>query len=606
MLRGLHFLSWLAQSEHRATKSRRKTHRHRGCSYRRLGIEPLEVRSLLSVAPTVATVAATAVGSTSATLNAQISSTGGAAIAQERFSWGSTPSCSDGYTSAVTVNGNSFSYALTGLTPGHAYYYQPWADNTAGWGVGQALSFTTTSTVTLPNAPSNLKGSVTSATQASLSWTDNSNNETGFQIERWNGSAWTQIGSVGANVTTYADSGLSPSSTYYYDVVAYNSAGTNWATSDAVVTTPAAAATLPNAPSNLKGSVTSATQASLSWTDNSNNETGFQIERWNGSAWTQIGSVGANVTTYADSGLSPSSTYYYDVVAYNSAGTNWATSDAVVTTPAAAATLPNAPSNLKGSVTSATQASLSWTDNSNNETGFQIERWNGSAWTQIGSVGANVTTYADSGLSPSSTYYYDVVAYNSAGTNWATSDAVVTTPAAAATLPNAPSNLKGSVTSATQASLSWTDNSNNETGFQIERWNGSAWTQIGSVGANVTTYADSGLSPSSTYYYDVVAYNSAGTNWATSDAVVTTPAAAATLPNAPSNLKGSVTSATQASLSWTDNSNNETGFQIEALERFGLDADRLGRRQRYDLRRLRPQPLEHLLLRCSGVQQRGH
>ena len=102
----------------------------------------------------------------------------------------------------------------------------------------------------------------------------------------------------------------------------------------------------------------------------------------------------------------------------------------------------------------------------------------------------------------------------------------MTTPAAAATLPNAPSNLKGSVTSATQASLSWTDNSNNETGFQIERWNGSAWTQIGSVGANVTTYADSGLSPSSTYYYDVVAYNGAGTNWATSDAVVTTPAAA--------------------------------------------------------------------------------
>ena len=177
---------------------------------------------------------------------------------------------------------------------------------------------------------------------------------------------------------------------------------------------------------------------------------------------------------------------------------------------------------MTGTATSATQVKLSWADNSNNETGFQIERWNGSAWAQIGTVGPNVTTYVDTGLSPSTTYYYEVVAYNSAGTAWAASYATVTTPAATVTVPNAPSNVTGTATSATQIKLSWADNSNNETGFQIERWNGSAWAQIGTVGPNVTTYADTGLSPSTTYYYEVVAYNSAGTAWAASYVTVAT------------------------------------------------------------------------------------
>jgi hypothetical protein len=192
------------------------------------------------------------------------------------------------------------------------------------------------------------------------------------------------------------------------------------------VTTPAATVTVPNAPSNLAGTATSASQIKLSWTDNSANETGFQIDRWNGSAWAQIGTVGANVTTYTDAGLSPSTTYYYEVGAYNSAGTAW-TNYVTVTTPAATVTAPNAPSNLAGTATSASQIKLSWTDNSANETGFQIDRWNGSAWAQIGTVGANVTTYTDSGLSPSTTYYYEVGAYNSAGTAWTTSYVTVTT-----------------------------------------------------------------------------------------------------------------------------------------------------------------------------------
>ena len=118
-------------------------------------------------------------------------------------------------------------------------------------------------------------------------------------------------------------------------------------------------------------------------------------------------------------------------------------------------------------------------------------------------------------------YHYRIVASNSGGTSYG-NDMTFTTSAAIVTLPIAPSNVAATAASATQVNLSWRDNSNNEAGFQIERWNGSAWTQIGAVGANITTYADSGLSPSTTYYYDIVAYNNAGSVWAASYATVTT------------------------------------------------------------------------------------
>jgi hypothetical protein len=76
-----------------------------------------------------------------------------------------------------------------------------------------------------PAPPSNLVASAVSHSQINLSWTDNSSLEDGFKIERWNGSGYLQINTVGANVTTYADSGLAASTTYLYRVRAFNSAG---------------------------------------------------------------------------------------------------------------------------------------------------------------------------------------------------------------------------------------------------------------------------------------------------------------------------------------------------------------------------------------------
>jgi hypothetical protein len=88
-----------------------------------------------------------------------------------------------------------------------------------------------------PDPPSNLLASAASITQINLSWADNSNNEGGFKIERWNGSSYSQINTVGANVTTYADSGLSPSTTYHYRVRASNIGGDSGYSNESSATT---------------------------------------------------------------------------------------------------------------------------------------------------------------------------------------------------------------------------------------------------------------------------------------------------------------------------------------------------------------------------------
>jgi hypothetical protein len=77
-----------------------------------------------------------------------------------------------------------------------------------------------------------------SQTQIDLTWQDNSNNEEGFYIERKLGAGgnYNVIDTVGANVTTYSDSGLSGNTTYYYRVYAYNGIGGSYSNEDRATT----------------------------------------------------------------------------------------------------------------------------------------------------------------------------------------------------------------------------------------------------------------------------------------------------------------------------------------------------------------------------------
>jgi hypothetical protein len=90
-----------------------------------------------------------------------------------------------------------------------------------------------------PDAPTNLTAAAVSPVQINLSWTDNSSDEDGFQIQRsLTGVTWTPFTSVAANTTSYVNTGLTPLTTYYYRVRAYNDDGESDYSNVASATTP--------------------------------------------------------------------------------------------------------------------------------------------------------------------------------------------------------------------------------------------------------------------------------------------------------------------------------------------------------------------------------
>ncbi len=91
---------------------------------------------------------------------------------------------------------------------------------------------------TLPAAPSGLTATAVSSSQINLGWTDNASNETGFKIERRTGTAaYAQVATVGANATSYSNTGLAANTLYTYRVRATNGAGDSATSNEASATT---------------------------------------------------------------------------------------------------------------------------------------------------------------------------------------------------------------------------------------------------------------------------------------------------------------------------------------------------------------------------------
>jgi chitodextrinase len=411
-----------------------------------------------------------------------------------------------------TTAGTSFNDSGLGLGTTHGYAVAATDANGNSSALSSTVSVTTLGDTLAPSTPGGLAGTAVSSTQVNLTWSAATDNVgvTGYRISR-NGS---QLGTTSA--LAFADTGLSPSTSYSYAVSAIDAAGNASAASAAVsVTTLTPADTIsPSAPSNLAGNATSTTQIELTWTAATDNVgvSSYRISRDGAVVGTVTG------TAFTDAGLSPATSYSYAVTALDAAG-NASTASAAVsitTLTPVDTTPPSPPTSLVGVASSTTQISLSWSASTDNVgvVGYAIYRG--------GSLLASTvsTTFADTELSPATTYTYSVVALDAAAnTSTASNSVSVTTQAPVDTSPpSVPSNLAASAGSSTQISLTWTASTDNVAiaGYRVYRDGASVAVTISPA------FSDGGLTPATSYSYAVAAIDVAGNASATSAPVVAT------------------------------------------------------------------------------------
>jgi fibronectin type 3 domain-containing protein len=253
-----------------------------------------------------------------------------------------------------------------------------------------------------PSIPTNLTGSAVSTT-VSLSWTPSSDDigVAGYNVIR-NG-VWI------ANTTqpAYSDKGLSTSTTYNYQVQAFDLAGNT-----SVMTPTLSLSTVytlpPSVPTNVVAMATSTSQIAVSWTASTDPQgiSSYQILRGTSPAsLVQIGIVTGTTTNYNDHALTASTTYYYAVTATQAAYVSQMSAVAAAATLA----LPSAPAGVSAAATSTSQVAVSWTAGASGMpvSSYQILR--GTTATNLVKVATRTTlSYTDMSLTAGTTYYYAV------------------------------------------------------------------------------------------------------------------------------------------------------------------------------------------------------
>ena len=272
--------------------------------------------------------------------------------------------------------------------------------------------------------------------------------------------------------------------------------------SDALQTPPEAA---PAALTNVRVEVIGAASARVSWVDNSDDEEGFQV-------WVQrldepfaVGrSVGADQESFEVDDLEPGFHFFW-VTSHIGSARSWRTSFVDAVLPGAE---PAAPSDLR--VTPILNvAFFSWTDNSDDETGFLVSAWV-SGWSGTFAVDADTESFEIRGLARGGRYRFSLVSDDGERFS-AASNTVTVALGVGGRGPRAPRRLRSTPIDSYSAHLTWVDDSTDELGFEIQvRLVGGTWERAALVGAGVEAFPLKDRPYASVEDYRVFAFNDSG------------------------------------------------------------------------------------------------
>jgi len=524
-------------------------------------------------------------------------------------------------TRALNFTADISSHTINDLVPDTTYYFNVVAQDEFAVKAAYVSSSTSTQADTSAPSPGVLSVSALNLTQISVSWTAATDNySTSLNISyavyystsdnistvadaETNG---TLIRDYANTPRTYQLTGLVPDTTYYFNVVAKDEYGNKVAYSAISQKTIAdTSAPVPGNSGIISAVAVSETEIEVSWTaatDNystgsnvtyavyrstSNNISTVANAETNG---TLIMGYTANTTTYSATGLSYNTQYYFNVIVKDQYGNK------AVYTSASESTLGDSGSPVPGNsgTIAATPMSerridLSWTAATDNLVAASALEYavylsssnNISTVANMESNGTKVmdftadTTYKMVGsLTKDTQYYFNVMVRDVAGNKAAYSMTNATTQADT-TVPVLGSPTSIAVTNLADISLtlSWNRSSDNydistALVYKVYRSTSNVLTSINQTetngtligtGINIETFNVTGLTPATTYYFNVIVSDSSGNKslYSSVNATTATDAQAPT-PGGSGNVSTSGITVSSINVSWAAASDNIT------------------------------------------------
>nr|WP_295865951.1 fibronectin type III domain-containing protein [uncultured Chitinophaga sp.] len=418
-----------------------------------------------------------------------------------------------------------------------------------------------------PDAIFALQAAAGSRTQITLNWSNKTNpayNETAFEVYRTitPGTGYTLVAKVDADVLTYTDNNLVPNTKYYYIIRPVNNNGAAPVSSEVNATTMVDSQP-PTAPTGLTVTGTTRSSVALSWTQSTDDVGVDKYDIYINGAKSYT--VNSDQNTFLVGGLTARTVYAFTVKARDITGNVSNASNQVsaatlskglnyqyyngtfntlpnfsTLTPVKTGNTPTVDLSVRtqdvnyailwqGYINIPATGSYKFETNSDDGSKLYIGTYSPTATALVNNDGLHGSQYASGTINLTKGSYPITISYFQQGGGasmqiyWTSTAANINSrtviPASAfvdtmtiGSTPAPTTNVKATALSFNKIKVTWTDNSTNETGFEIYR----SESQVGpfeivaTTAANATAYTDSLLAPETTYYYQVQAINRNG------------------------------------------------------------------------------------------------